>query len=103
MQDIAIVEDIVQADIFLYNIDIVDGSMNGKLARRSVGNHSNTVRLLPYSSHICHVFIINALFKAYRCPSCDHIIKRAQHLERHLATCTEVIEHVLPKNVYQLR
>ena len=77
MEDNTIVEDIVQADILLYDIDIVDGSMIGEPARRSVGKHSITVRLLRYNSHICHVSIINALFKAYRCPSCDEFIKTA--------------------------
>ena len=37
MEDIAAVEDFVQADIFLYDMDIVDGSTIGELARRSVG------------------------------------------------------------------
>ena len=32
--------------IFLYDIDIVEGSMIKELARRSVGKHSTTVQLL---------------------------------------------------------
>ena len=39
------VEHIVQEDIFLYVIDLVDGSMTGELAR-SVGKYSITMRLL---------------------------------------------------------
>ena len=101
-EDIAIEEDINQADIFLYDFDIVDGSMIGELARRSVGKHSITVRQLRYKSHICYVSIMNALFKAYRCSSCDQIVKTVQHLERQLATCTDRVTHVFPKNVYQL-
>ena len=89
LQDIAIVEDIVQADIFLYVIDIVNGSMIGELAMRSIGKHSNTVRLFRDNSHICHVSDINSLFKAYRCPSRDQFIRRAQHLEQHLTTCNK--------------
>ena len=69
------VENIVQADIFLYDIDIVDGSMIGELARRSVGKYSNAKRLLRYISHVCYAANINALFKANRCPSCDQFIK----------------------------
>ena len=46
MEDIAAVDDIVRAEKFLYGIDIVDGSMIGELARRSVGKHPITVRLL---------------------------------------------------------
>ena len=37
MQDIAAVEDVVQADICLYDIDIVDPSLIGELVRKSVG------------------------------------------------------------------
>ena len=50
MEDIAAVEDFVQADIFLYDIDNVDGSMLGELVRRTVGEHSEIVRLLRYNS-----------------------------------------------------
>ena len=82
-------EDNVLADFFLYDVDIVDGSMIGEPARRSVGKNSNTVRLLLYISHICFFSNINALFKAYRCPSSDQFIKKAQKLERHLTTCKE--------------
>ena len=99
----AAVEDFVQQDVFLYDIDIVEWSMIGELERRSVGKHSNTVRLLRYHSHICYVSDINALFKDYPFPSCDEFIKRANHLERNLTTCTERFNHVFPKNVFQLR
>ena len=103
MEDIATVENFDQADIFLYDIDIVDGPLIGELARRSVGKHSSTVRLLRYISHICHVSNINALFKAYRCPSCDAFIKKAYDLERYLTTCREKVKYVFQNNVYQLR
>ena len=103
MEDIAALEDTVQADIFLYDIDIVDRSTIGKLVRMSAGKHSNTFRLLRYNSHVCYVFKINDLFKAYRCPSCDQFINRADNLEQHLTTYTERVEHVFPKIVYQLR
>ena len=71
MEEIAALEDIAQADIFLHDIDIVDGSIIGELTIRSVGKHSNTVRLSRYDSQICYVSKINALVEAYRCPSCD--------------------------------
>ena len=87
MEEIAAVEDIVQADIFLYDIDIVEVFMIGEIARRSVGKHYKTVRLFRYNSHVCHVSHINVLFKAFLCPSCNKIIERAYHLERHLKTC----------------
>ena len=43
MEDIAAVVDIVQADIFLYDNDIVDGFMIGEIARRSDGMQSKTM------------------------------------------------------------
>ena len=39
MEVIATVEDIVQADFSLFDIDIVDGSRIGELARKSFGKH----------------------------------------------------------------
>ena len=45
-EDISTVEGNVRAEIFLYDIDIIDGSMIGDLARRSVGKYYNTVRLI---------------------------------------------------------
>ena len=62
-EDIAAMKSIVPADIFLYDIDIIDGSMIGEFARISVGKPSNTVRLLRYISHICYVSNNNALLK----------------------------------------
>ena len=84
-------------------IDIVDRSVTGELTRRSVGKHSNTVRLKSYSSHICYVSNIKALFKTYRCPSCDQIINTADYLERHLITCKKTVRLIFPQNLYQLR
>ena len=91
MNDIPIVEDLVLVNIFRYDIDLVDGAMIGGLARRSVGKHDNTVRLLRYNSHICYAFDINVLFKAYHCPSCDTFFNRAPNLERNLTTCSETV------------
>ena len=100
MERIAAGEDIFQADFFLHDIDIVDGSMIGEL----VGKNSDTVRLLRYNSPICYISNINPLFKAYRCTSCDKFVNLAQHPERHLTTCKERVKHVFPENVvYKLR
>ena len=77
MEDNAAVEDIVQAHIFLYGLDIVGGYFIGELAARIVGKHSKTVRLLHYNSHSSLVSIINALFKPYRCPWCDRFFGKA--------------------------
>ena len=103
VDDIPLVEDLIQVNIFLYDIDIVDGSIVGELARRSVQKYCNTTRLLRYNNHICYVSNINALFKAYRCSTCNQFFNKTGNLERHLVICKDRIKHVYPRNVYQLR
>ena len=43
MEDIAPVEDNIQVDVFLYDNNIINGSMIGELARISIRKSSNTV------------------------------------------------------------
>ena len=59
MNDIPIVEDLLTLNNLLYDIDIVDGNVIGKLARRSVQKNENTVRLLRYNNHICFVTLFS--------------------------------------------
>ena len=103
MDDIPTVEEITGINIFLYDVDIVEGSLVGELARRSVQKHPDTVRLLRYNSHICYVANIHALFNAFRCPTCDCYFNRSGNLERLLTTCQERVKQVFPKNVYQMK
>ena len=97
------VENIVQTDLFLYDIDFVHGSMIGELAKRCLAKYSNTARLSRYNSHNRYISKINALFRAYRCQSSDEFIKRPSNPERHLTTCKERVKHAFPTKVYQLR
>ena len=46
LNEILIAEDLVQVNIFLYDLDFFDGVMIGELARRNVGKHFNSVGLL---------------------------------------------------------
>ena len=103
MNDIPIVEDLLALNILLYDIDIVDGNIIGELARRSVQKYDNTVRLLRYNNHICYVSNINAVFQPFRCPYCDTFFNRTFILERHLTTCSERVQNIHPRNVYQIR
>ena len=103
LKDIAAVEDIVGAGNFLYDNDVLDGSVIGELARRSVLNHSNTLSLLRYNSHLCHFSKINALFEIYRCPSCEHFIKSGSAHGAAFENLQKRIEHDFPKNVLQRR
>ena len=103
MDDIPSLEEIVGINIFIYDIDLIDGAMVGELARRNIKKHENNVQLIRYNSHICYVDNINALFKAFRCPTCDTYFQKIGNLERHLARCSEYVRHIYTKNVYQLR
>ena len=103
MDDIPSVEDIVGINIFKYDIDLIDGAMVGELARRSIKKYEKNVQLIRYNSHICYVDKINALFKAFRCPTFDTCFEKTGNLERHLVRCSERVKHIYPKSVYQLR
>ena len=103
MDDIPSVEDIVGISIFIYDIELIDGAMVGKLARRSIKKYEKNVQLIRYNSHVCYVDNINALFKAFRCPTCDTYFQKTGNLERHLVRCSERVKHIYPKNGYKLR
>ena len=103
MDDIPSVEDIVGINIFIYDIDLIDSAMVGELARRSIKKYEKSVQLIRYNRHICYVDNIHALFKAFRCPTCDTYFQKTGNLERHLVRCSERVKHIYPKNVYQLR
>ena len=103
MDDFPSVEDKVGINIFIYDIDLIDGAMVGELALRSIKKYEKNVQLIRYNSHICYVDNINALFKAFRCPTCDTCFQKTGNLEGHLVRCSERVKHIYPKNVYQLR
>ena len=52
LEDIAAVEDFVQAEISLYDLDIAVESMIVELARSSAGKQSTTLQPLHYISHV---------------------------------------------------
>ena len=99
MTDIPKVEDLLQLNIFFYDIDFVDGVLIGELARRSIQKYEKSVKLLRYNNRICYVNNINALFKAFRCTTCDTFFSKTGNLERHLVTCSDRVKHIYPKNV----
>ena len=94
MDGIPSVENIVGISIFIYDIDLIDGAMVGELARRSIKKYEKNVQLIRYNSHICYVDNINALFKVFRCSTCDTYFQRTGKLERHLVRCSECVKHI---------
>ena len=103
LNDIPKVEDLLQLNIFLYDIDFVDGELIGELCRRRFQKYENSVKLLRYNNHNCYVDNINALFKAFRCTTCDTFSSKTGSLEQHLVTFSDRIKHIYPKIVYELR
>ena len=101
--DIPKVEEMLQLNIFLYDIDFVDGELIGEIARRSIQKFEKSVKLLRYNNHICYISDVNSFFKSFRCSSCDTMFSKTRNLERHLLTCSERVKHFYPKNIYQLR
>ena len=87
MTDIPKVEEMLQLNIFLHDIDFVDGELIGELARRSDQKSEKIVKLLPDSNHICHVSNMNSFFKSFRCSTCDTIFSETGNSKRHLITC----------------
>ena len=80
LNDIPKVEDLLQLNIFLYDIDFVDGELIGELCRRSNQKYEKIVKLLRYNNHIC-CNNNNALFKAFRCTTCDTFFSKTGNLE----------------------
>ena len=103
MDDIPSVEDKVGINFFIYDIELIDGAMVGELARRSIKKYEKNVQLIQYNGHNYYVDKIHALFKAFRCPTCNKCFQTTGNLERHLVRCCERVKHKNPKNVYQLR
>ena len=97
------VEEMLQLNVFLYDIDFVNGELIGELARRSIQKFEKSVKLLRYNNHICYLSDMNSFFKSSRCSTCDTIISKTGKLERHLITCSELVKHIYPMIVYQLR
>ena len=72
MSENPFVEVLLTLNILLYDTDIVDGNIIGKLARRSVQKYENTVRLLRYNNHMCYVNNIDAVFQFLFCSNSDN-------------------------------
>ena len=103
MDDNPSVEDIAGINIFVFEIDFIDGVMVGELGRRSIKKYEKNVKLIQYNSHICYVDNIHAPFKAFPCPTCETYFQKTGNMERHLVRCSERVKHLYPKIVYQLR
>ena len=96
------VDNLLQLNIFLYDIDFVDEELIGELCRRSIQKYETSVKLLRYKKCICYVNNINALIKAFQCATSDTFFSKSGNLERHLVNCSDSVKHIYPKKVYKL-
>ena len=92
MSVIPMVDYLTKTNNLLFDIDIVDGTLVEKRTIRRE-KYANTVRLLRWNSHICFLWNIKALFKIYRCPSCDQFSNKAGNRGRQLTTGKERVTH----------
>ena len=97
MDDNPFVEDNLRINISIYDIDLIDGAMVGELARRSIKKYEKNVQLIRYKSHICYVDNIHALFKAFRCPTCDTYFQKTGNSEHHLVRCSDRVKHIIQR------
>ena len=59
LDQIAIIENLVEKNIFIYDLTIEDGEIVGELIRRSIERYEENIKLLRYNNHICYVNDIN--------------------------------------------
>ena len=103
VEDLPVVEEIVQRNIFIYDFDIQEGEYVGELARRSIGRFDKTVKLLRLNNHIIHTNDIDSFFKCFPCPSCNTFFYKSYHFNQHLQRCKDGVRHIYSNNVYELR
>ena len=68
-EDLPVVKEIVERNIFIYDFDIQEGEYVGELARRSIGRFGQTVKLLRFNHHIVHRNDIDSCFESFQRPS----------------------------------
>ena len=89
INDLPLLEEIVERNIFIHNFDIQEGEYVGELAKRNIGNFEKTVKMLRFNNHFFHTNDIDSFFKYFRCPSCDCFFNRSDNFNRHLMSCKD--------------
>ena len=100
IDDLPLVEEVVERNIFICDFDIQEGEYVGELARRSIGKFEKTVKLLRFNNHVIHTNDIDSFFECFRCPSCDCFFDRSDNFNRYLLTCKDRVRHICLKNAY---
>ena len=64
---------------------------------------SSTAGLLRYNNHICYATDVNESFNWFRCSTCDKFFRRSSNLQRTLPKYEDLVRHIYPRSVYQLK
>ena len=81
MKDIFFVEELLTLNVLLYDVGIVDGTIIGELARRSMQRYEKTVRQLRFDNHFCYMSKIDAVLRPFCSSECDTFFNRSFNLE----------------------
>ena len=73
VEDLPVVEEFEQKNIFVYDFDIQEGEYVGELARQSIGRFDKTVKILRFNNHIIQKNNVDSFFNCFRCPKCDNL------------------------------
>ena len=79
IDNLPIVEDIEEKNIFTYDIDIGNEYFIRKLFLRNIGEYEKTVKLLGYINLNFYVSNIDIFFNCFRCPTCDTFFHKADN------------------------
>ena len=71
VENLPVVDEIVQRNIFIYNFKVQEEEYVGKLAQKIIGRLDETVKLMRFYHDIIHTIDVESFFKCFRCPSCD--------------------------------
>ena len=83
VEDLPVVEETVQRDIFIYDSHIQEGEYVGELARRNNARFDKAVKLLRFNNHInIHTNDVDSFFKCFRCPSCDTFFNKSDNFRK---------------------
>ena len=102
LNDIPKVEDLLQLNIFLHDMDFVDGELIGELCRRSIQKFEKSEAFTLQQSHLLRQHC-QRIVQSLRCTACDTFFSKMGNLERHLVTCSDRVKQIYPKSVYEQR
>ena len=84
LEGLHIVERLAEVNILMYDIQVSDGGIFGKLVERFLRRFNSTATLLRYNNHICYFTDVNKVYKSFRCSTSNTFFARSSTLQRHM-------------------